>query len=258
MSRFISIADARAGRGLRMACLRGVPSPWTEAAKGIFHIKALDCQYAAQREDEDNAIAAWAGNSSVPVVAYDNEPLRTGWVEILLLAERLAPEPALIPEAADQRALMFGLAHEICGEMGFGWCLRLHMLKQSLSHDPASGEATEGFPPQVTNSLAGKYGFYPADVANAKSRAISILSLLDDRLSNNRYLLGSELSAVDVYWATFANMLTPLPEDLLPAARMIRSVYNNRDPDLGTAMTQRLRDHQRQVYEQHLELPVPL
>ena len=132
MSRFISIADARADRGLRMACLRGVPSPWTEAAKGIFHVKSLDCQYAAQRrEDEDNAIAAWAGNSSVPVVAYENEPLRTGWAEILLLAERLAPQPALIPEAADQRALLFGLAHEICGEMGFGWCLRLHMLIQN-------------------------------------------------------------------------------------------------------------------------------
>ena len=259
MSRFISIADARADRGLRMACLRGVPSPWTEAAKGIFHVKSLDCQYAAQRrEDEDNAIAAWAGNSSVPVVAYENEPLRTGWAEILLLAERLAPQPALIPEAADQRALLFGLAHEICGEMGFGWCLRLHMLKQSLSHDPAGGEATQGFPPQVTNSLAGKYGFNPADVAMAKGRAISILGLLDERLKNNRYLLGSEMSAADIYWATFANMLTPLSEDLLPAAPMIRNIYNNRDPDLDAAMTQRLRDHQSLVYEQYLELPVPL
>jgi len=258
MSRFIAIADARDAGGLRMACLRGVPSPWTEAAKGIFHVKALDCQYAAQRrEDEDNAIAAWAGNSSVPVVAYENEALRTGWVEILLLAERLAPEPALIPEAADERTLLFGLGHEICGEMGLGWCLRLHMIKQSLSHDSSGGES-EGFPPDVTSSLAGKYGFYPAHVAQAKSRAISILHMLDERLQNNRYLLGGELSAADIYWATFANLLTPLPEELLPAAPMIRSAYSNQDADLDAAMTERLRDHQRLVYEQHLELPVPL
>jgi glutathione S-transferase len=259
MSRFISIADARDAGGLRMACLRGVPSPWTEAAKGIFHVKGLDCQYAAQRrEDTDNAIAGWAGNSSVPVVAYENEPLRTGWAEILLLAERLAPDPALIPETAGERALLFGIGHEICGEMGLGWCLRLHMIRQSLSHDPAGGEKTEGFPPEVTNALAGKYGFNPTDVAQAKSRAISILKLLDERLQNHRYLLGSELSAADIYWATFANLLTPLPEDQLPAAPMIRNAYSNRDPDLDNAMTQRLRDHQRLVYEQHLELPVPL
>jgi glutathione S-transferase len=258
MSRFISIAEARESSGLRMACLRGVPSPWTEAAKGIFHIKALDCQYAAQKgDDEPEAIAAWAGNSSVPVVAYENEPLRTGWAEILLLAERLAPEPRLIPEDEAGRALMFGLSHEICGEMGFGWCLRLHAVQQSLSHDPAAGVA-KGFPPEVSASLASKYGFNPHDVAIAKSRAISIAALLDERLATNRYLLGGELTALDVYWATFANMLTPLPEEQLPAAPMIRDIYTNTDPELDAAMTSRLRDHQRLVYEQYLELPVPL
>ena len=96
MSRYISITEAKSAPGLRLACLRGVPSPWTEAAKGIFHVKGLACQYAAQAKDEpDGALAAWAGDVGIPVVAYENEKLRTGWAEILLLAERLKPEPAL-------------------------------------------------------------------------------------------------------------------------------------------------------------------
>ncbi len=254
MSRFVSIAQARESSGLRMACLRGVPSPWTEAAKGVFHAKSLQCQYAAQSEgDEDNAIAAWAGNSSVPVVAFDNEPLRTGWAEILILAERLAPEPALLPADAALRATVFGLSHEICGEMGFGWCQRLNLIRAGMDH---GGEA--GFPPQVTAMLAAKYGFNPSHVAVAKQRVIDILGVLDASLGEGRYIVGDALTAVDIYWATFANLLQPLPEAELPAIEMIRDAYTSRDADLQAAMTPRLREHQRRVYEQHLELPVPL
>ena len=71
MSRFVSIAEAREADGLRMACIRKIPSPWQEAAKGIFHVKGLECLYAAEGEgDVENAIAACAGDSSIRVVAY--------------------------------------------------------------------------------------------------------------------------------------------------------------------------------------------
>jgi len=82
-----------------------VPSPWTEAAKGIFHVKGIACAYAAQaKDDPDGALVAWAGDVGVPVVAYENEKLRTGWAEILLLAERLKPEPVLVPARAEDRS----------------------------------------------------------------------------------------------------------------------------------------------------------
>ena len=149
MSRYISITEAKSVPGLRLACLRRVPSPWTEAAKGIFYVKSLQCQYAAQSKDEpDGALVAWAGEVGVPVVAYENEKLRTGWAEILLLAERLQPEPALIPRSAQDRATLFGLAHEICGEMGFGWAYRLLMIERSLDD---GGESS--FPVNVANYL---------------------------------------------------------------------------------------------------------
>jgi len=254
MSRYISIAQARASSGLRMACLRGVPSPWTEAAKGIFHVKGLACQYAAQSKDEpDGAIAAWAGDPGIPVVAYEAEKLRTGWAEILLLAERLASEPALIPRGAADRALLFGLSHEICGEMGFGWAYRLLMIEQSLSH---SGDTA--FPPTVGAYLAPRYGFDPTHVRIAKTRVIDVLTMLSQRIEGRRYLLGNALTAVDIYWATFANLIMPLPEAELPAAPMIRAAYTCRDADILGAVSNELRALQRRIYETHLELPVPL
>jgi glutathione S-transferase len=254
MVRYVSIAQARAAKGLRMACLRGVPSPWTEAARGIFYVKGLHCQYAAQsKEEPDGAIAAWAGDPSIPVVAYENEKLRTGWAEILLLAERLAPEPALIPADAAERAWLFGLAHEICGEMGFGWSYRLLMIQRSLGHGDASA-----FPPAVAGYLGPRYGFEAASVRIARQRVIDVLRLLSQRIAGRRYLLGNTLTAADIYWATFANLITPLPEAELPALPMIRAAYTCADADILAAVSPDLAALQRRVYQTHLELPVPL
>ena len=52
------------------------------------------------------------------MVAWNDERPRSTWIEQLYLAERLQPEPALIPANADDRVLMFGLINEICGENG--------------------------------------------------------------------------------------------------------------------------------------------
>jgi glutathione S-transferase len=237
-----------------MACLRKIPSPWTEAAKGIFHVKGLNCQYAAQAEsDQDEAIAAWAGDSSIPVVAFEKEPLRTDWAGILILAERLAPEPILIPGDTPGRSQLFGLAHEICGEMGLGWCVRLLMIRAGMDH---SGEQT--FPESAVAMLAAKYGFNPSHVRQAESRVVQVISLLDATLGEQDYFLGDVLSALDIYWATMANLLTPLPPSELPMSSYIRGVYTSTNPAILDALTARLRDHQQRIYRNHLELPVPL
>ncbi len=254
MSRFVSIAEARAADGLRMATLRKIPSPWQEAAKGIFHIKGLECVYAAQAEsDVDNAIADWAGDSSIPVVAYQKEKLRTGWVEILLLAERLAPGPALIPADARQRALMLGLSHEICGEMGIGWCMRLLMLRASMDHSDDTS-----IPPEPAAQMAAKYGFNPTDVAIAEDRVVAVLGMLDEQLGSREYFLDDQLTALDVYWATFANLLQPLDEEQLPMSGFMRNIYATRNERVLEALTPALREHQHRTYARHLELPVPM
>lgn len=254
MTDYLTLEAARQAPGLRLVGLRGVPSPWTEAARGIFRVKGLACRYAARGDHEPaDALVQWAGDSSIPVVAYEREPLRKGWAEILLLAERLAPAPALIPSDAEARAELFGIAHEICGEMGLGWCARLLMIQRSLGHGGGAG-----FPPEVAVRLAARYGFSPQAARQAKGRVLDVLGMLDGRLARSPYLLGDTLTAADIYWATFANLLTPLPAELMPAIPLIRDVYAGADSDVVDAVTGRLRRHQREVYERYLELPVPL
>jgi glutathione S-transferase len=252
--RFVSIAEAKSLRGLRMACLRGVPSPWTEAAKGIFHVKKLACQYAARAPDEaPDALAEWSGDKGVPVVAYENEKLRTGWAEILLLSERLAPTPALLPADAGERALAFGLAHEICGEMGLGWSYRLLMIQTALGHGGGTGIS-----PGVGAYLAPRYGFDPVSVRQARTRVLDLLAMLSKRIEGRAYFLGESLTAVDIYWATFANLLTPLPVADLPFEGPFREAYTCTDPEILDAISPALGAHQQNVYRRHLELPVPL
>ena len=251
---YVSVTAARALPGLRMVGIARIPSPWTEAAKGIFRIKRLPVVMACpQPEDPPNAVADWAGDPSIPVVAYEQEKLRTGWAQILLLAERLAPTPALLPAAAGERALMFGLAHEICGEMGLGWCMRLLLIRDSLGHGGA-----DGAPPQVGSYLAPRYGFDPDSVLQAEQRVIDILTLLDTRLQSRTWLMGEQLTALDVYWATFANLIAPLPESAMPMATSMRRAYTCTNAAILAALSPALRAHQDKVYNTCLELPVQL
>ncbi len=255
MGRFVSIAEARAARGLRLVTVRNVPSPWSEAAKGIFHVKDLACIYAAQSEtDVPYAVMDWAGDSSVPVVAFEKEPLRTGWAEILILAERLAPEPALIPAVPEDRIRFFGLAHEICGELGIGWCMRLLAIRASLDHAGEKGT----FPADQAARMAAKYGFHPAHVRTAEDRVVESLGVLDAALAGKPYFFGEAITALDIYWATMANLISPLDEAALPMPDFVRAVYTSTRDRVLAALTPALKAHQERIYRQHLELPVPL
>src|SRR5216117_1761169 len=99
---YISVEDAIGRKGLRMVVVGKVPSPWGEAAKGFFHIKRIP--WSAVRLVYDNeALKSWAGQLSAPVAFYDDETPLSGWAQILTLAERLAPEPNLLPLAPDGR-----------------------------------------------------------------------------------------------------------------------------------------------------------
>ena len=137
---FVELEAAKTRPGMRLVSVGGVPSPWSEAAKGILHVKRIP-HVGVRLTSGDAAIAEWTGCDNAPVALFEDEAPRSGWAEILLLAERLAPTPRLIPEDPDERALLFGLAFEICGEDGFGWCRRLQGIVSTLE-----GEAT-GFPP---------------------------------------------------------------------------------------------------------------
>src|SRR5581483_709961 len=117
------------------------------AAKGIFHVKEIPVLCARhKRGDADQA--AWAGVRNGPAVFFDDEAPRTGWAEILLLAERLGGLVSLIPSHPAERAHLFGLAHELCGEDGLAWNARLIML-----HGSVTSNGARSFPMRVTEYL---------------------------------------------------------------------------------------------------------
>src|SRR6185503_18278661 len=162
------------------------------AAKGILHIKKID--WAAVRLVYDSeALKAWAGQRSGPVAIYGKEPPRARWDEILLLAERLAPSPALLPAEPAERAVVMDLSRELCGEGGMGWSRRLQMIHAGLNN-------AGGFPERVAKYLSKKYGYTPEAATAAPARVAGILNALGARLKAQRkagsaYYVGKSVTA---------------------------------------------------------------
>ena len=89
---FVELDAARAARGVRLVLLGMVPSPWSEAAKGIFHVKGIDV-VATRFRIGDDAVKAWTGIHNAPVVMFDDEPPRSHWADILGTSLRRCPRP---------------------------------------------------------------------------------------------------------------------------------------------------------------------
>ncbi len=265
---YVEIAAARKMSGLRIVLgAYPIPGPWREACKGVYHVKGL--KYTAVRSgdagtsdlalgmgDTQAELIAWTGQASAPVVAWHDERPRAGWVDQLNLAERLAPEPALIPAGVDDRARMFGLANELLGENGLVWVKRLLMVDGPLKTLPDNDPQREFW-----MFLGNKYGYTPAAAEAAALRIRDIVAALATQLASQqaagkRYLIGDSLSALDIYWAACCAILDPMSPERCPMADDFRGAYGNTDPRIEAALTPALRAHRDFVYEQHLELPV--
>lgn len=252
---YVSVEEAIKRSGVRMVVVGDVPSPWGEAAKGILHIKGIEW-IAVRLVYDSKPLNEWAGQRNAPVVIYENERPRSGWAEILLLAERLAPSPSLLPADPADRALVFGLAHEICGEGGLGWSRRLQLVDAGLRN-------AGGFPERVAKYLAKKYGYSPEAGAAAGPRVADLLGMLiarlkDQRRAGSRYYVGNSLTAADVYSATFAAMFDPLPAEQCRMDVSMRAAFGARDAYTDAALTPILLEHRDMMYREYLELPLSL
>lgn len=265
---YVSIAEARAMSGLRLVLgAYAVPGPWREACKALFHVKKIpyvsvvtadagrsDLEFGMAEADSE--LRAWTGQSSAPVAIWNNEPPRASWLDQLHLAERLQPEPALIPTEQASRVRMIGLCHEICGEDGLGWNKRLAIIHRILPTLATSNPARVFW-----QHVGEKYAYTPAAGRRAPSRMAEILDALHAQLAaqqaqGKRYFMGDTLTALDLYWATFCTLLAPLPPESCPMATSFRDHYCNPDEETRTALTPTLLAHRDHVYEAHLELPV--
>lgn len=251
--RYLSVEEGRAMRGLRLVLSAGVPGPWGEAAKAIFRIKRLD--YAAIAQDgggENAALRAWTGAANAPTAVLDDEPAVTDSLDILFLAERLAPLPRLIPEDIAERAAMFGIAREIIGRNGLGW-ERRHMMLAPMMRAPS--------PPENILRLGARYGWSEDAARAAPAACARILGFLSATLeqqhaAGRRYFVGDALSAADVYWACFSNMLAPLPPESCPTPPWMRQAWANVGQEISDALSPALIAHRDFVFATHIGLPL--
>ena len=247
---YTDIETAMAAKGLRMVVVGGVPSPWTEAAKGIFYVKGIDWS-AVRLTYDDPRLVEWAGERTGPVAIYDDEKPRPGWAQILLLAERLAPTPPLLPQDVDARTLTFGLGHELLGEYGLAWTRRLQAIHAGLSENG-------GFPVHVAGYLAKKYGYRRDEADTFTPRVIDLLqyfsSLLHARKGEGRaYLQGTEPTAADIYLAAVMALFHPLPEERCAMDPATRTAFQWLDDETRAALDPILLEHRDRMYAEHLE-----
>jgi len=252
---YIDFKEAKEKSGLRMTVVQGLPSPWSEAAKGILHLKKIPWS-AVYLNPRDKEMTNWVGTASAPVAMYDEESPRSNWVDILLLAERLSPELALLPKNPKLRALALGLCHEICGEGGLGWVRRL-----DLVHKGVHGK--EGFTENISKYMGAKYGYLEQDAGGYEQRVIAILNMLTDCLreqleAGERFYIGGTLSAVDIYSATFMALFKPLPVEQCPMIESIRPAFESVNERLAEALDPILIAHRDLIYSEYLVLPLSL
>ena len=175
-----------------------------------------------------------------------------------------APRRAHRPRAAARaggrrrsRARLFGLAHELCGELGFGWCRRnagIHLSVEKAPPGPLR-EWALGF--------GRKYGYRGEEAALYGRRVREVLALFtgilrEQRARGSRFLLGDGLSALDLYVAAFMALLEPLSAADCPMDDGMRAFYTLRDPAQRADGDDLLLAHRDAIYREFLELPVVL
>lgn len=251
--KYLSVEEAIDMPGLRLVLTAGVPGPWGESAKAIMAYKGLAFTPVLQQGGGENeALRNWTGQTSAPVAVYDNLPPACHWLDLLMLAERLAPDTPLVPLDCGERVTVLGLSALVAGVDGFGWNRRLQMLAPMMTLDE---------PPAMIRRLADKYGWSVSAYAAATARLQAISGELDGRLARQQtlgsdYLVGNTVSAADFYWANFAGMVKPLGPQVNPMPDYMRATYESTDAATLACLTPRLEAHRDRMYERHIALPL--
>lgn len=244
---FVPIEQAKSMSGLRLVVAKGVWAAWSECAKNIFHVKNIPYTAVAQYGWQENEeLVAWTGVRNQPQAIYNEEPVRTSWLDILNLAERLEPEPALLPQNSADRALVVGISNELCGEWGIAWCRRLQM--------------SENVPENAAKIIARDYGLNRTTLEAAEARAAEIVTMIGHRLrkqekAGSKYLVGQQLTAADIYWACFSNMIGTLPALGIVHRPSIKEQFDNPGEKLTAAIDPIVLEHREYIFQTYLPLP---
>jgi glutathione S-transferase len=254
---YVPVDEARVAEGLRLTLTGGLPAPWSESAKGVFWVRKVPYIPVLQIGGGPNEeIIAWTGHRNAPTAMYDDEPARATAMEIINLAERLGSGPSLLPENISDRVLMFGLLNEIAGEGGLAWNARMLMFASMIE---AYGEDAV-----KDNPMLKDYDYSAENATAAPGKIIEVLQVLAAQLhkqqaAGSRYYIGECISALDIYWACFSQMLDPLPAEVNPMPDYVRSAWGQLTKALsvfGFEANPVLLAHRDYVFSNHLQWPL--
>ncbi len=265
---YVSIAEARKLSGLRLILgAYCVPGPWREACKGLFYVKGIpytpvvtadmpDADLQFGMADSVRELREWTSQESAPVAVWNDERPRFSWVDQINLADRIEPEPPLVPTAMADRVLMFGLINELAGEHGLGWTKRLVIVDDGLKALPEGAEGRAFF-----EHLAGKYGYNEAEAAAAPAHMAGIIGDIGRQLESqakrgSHFLIGDRLCALDIYWSTFAGLFDPMAPEQCPMGTAFRDFYRNPHAETQAVLSDKLLAHRDFIYREYLELPI--
>ncbi|NKB99590.1 MAG: hypothetical protein GKR90_13990 [Pseudomonadales bacterium] len=255
---FITLEEAAAMKtGTRVTFIPGIPALFSEALKNICYVKGIPLIRAlhpmmgideATGEDRQAVLFKLTSQTGLPTMFHNEERPRNIWIEQLALAEEIgAPgTPNLIPTDFEERATVFGLCAIVLAEDGFIWNMRI------LGDSP----------------LGRKYGFNEKASAAAPRKMAEVVALIARRLEaqeqlGSRYLVGTSLSAADLYWATLSMSILVPPAEIMPLTQqnkgMLRYFAKNSEiPAISEVLTDKVEEHQRFILSTHCETPAVL
>ncbi len=245
---YVDVETAKTARGTRLIVNALVPSPWSEAMKGLVVLAELPA-VAVRRGLDAAAIDAWTGIDNAPSLIHDREPIRSNWAAIVGFVARMAPR--ILPSELAARADAMGTLDVLAGENGVGWNARLAMIDASTE--------TRGFPPPIAKYLGKRYGYSKDAIAGARARIVEQLDHVASKLTGD-YFGGATPNAIDVYSATF---LTPIAGALtetdcpgmLPP---LRAAFALAAAAFGPSVPPALLEHRERMFTRHLVRPILL
>lgn len=250
---YLSVEQVRDENGLRLVVVQGFPSPWSFAAKAMMEYKGLDFVCAAQIPGGLNEVLkTWSGTNSAPVVAWNEEKPINRWDDILHLLERLHPENPLLPHEHESRTQVLGLAHELCGELGLGWNIRLTMF---------AAIGASGTMPKPIEVQSRKYGYRKTDAERAGERVRGTLKFFSrlyetQRNRGSNFLVGDRLTAADFYWAAFCNLVDIPGEDVVSVPTPARALLESMKSIFAKDLDPELAAHRDRVVKEYCRLPI--
>jgi glutathione S-transferase len=115
----------------------------------------------------------------------------------------------------------------------------------------------------VGEYVGARYGYGLQTPQEIEQRLDDLLRLFATQLrrqydAGHPFFIGTRLTALDLYWSTFATLIEPLPPEMCPMYEESRHFYTMSDPAWLARVDPLLLEHRDRIYRDHLPMPLRL